>query len=904
MMRNFGDVLYDANDNIPRNTPRSCLKQCGSSPFEADTPLRKVSSSLDHALTWDSSWDEENQTDLPSNFDSDSDDEKMPPQTPNFSRAAEARNLCLSSVQKRVSSIDKKVQKGTPFSKSKPVYRSASPGGLLVELGSPVGGWIDASAVAASAVAAAVSAAAAAKAMSRALIVNSLTQKLKPHMAEHTLANKVVPQILAVATLKIAKAITTRLVEKIAQQVTAKKMVTVVAARMAELASKIASSAAVDATAVATAAIAEIVSAVAAQAEMAVQATADAQAAATAASVAIVAASELVELVREAESVVDALAVDRRTTVDAATPDSAARKVTTIALEAAGSDCETATSASVELSDEPLDHSDDSSKLNAILTQSPSLESTFEDEQDPTQLMLAAFQGYIAAAKTLLAIGNNVDEETSCGSTALLFAVRGGQVEMADFLLARGANVSQINKHGWSPLLEACAKGDVEIAGIMLDHGASAQQVDEEGNGALIVSCRSGRGEVVKLLLDRSLRKYSRRQDRQCPILARTDKKQTLQLDMNATNVMGYTALMLSSQCGHEPVVKLLLLAGANVRQSMEREGYTALHFACGNGHAAVACLLLSHGADSFAASSLVAAPFSSTAASTSTPHSDSRSGGYTCLHLACANGKLDVTRLLLKHDSHSRSVGVDESPCADGTTLVEFPAADGTTALMAASQHGRCDLAHILLLEAPGGSAGVDIVSGSGTGGGSVANVRIIGNVSSSSSSTTPGGQINAQQCDGWSALMFAVEGGYSEFAMLLLMQGANLSLRSYSKGETALMIAAAHGDDTLIKLLLLHGGDVHERGVGGKTSLLLAIESANVSACRVLLENGALDVAPAKKQQHADLEIQQQQMGMGRQSDNHQHHQHQQHRQHQQHKQYPSCPPAQPTGPPGRMA
>jgi serine/threonine-protein phosphatase 6 regulatory ankyrin repeat subunit B len=704
-------------------------------------------------------------------------------------------------------------------------------------------------------------------------------------MVEHALATRVVPQILAVATLKIARAITKRLVEKIAQQVQAQKSAAVATARAAESASVAATSAAVEATTLAVVAAASVATAqevaaaqalavaqalAAAQALAVAQALAAAQASVDAASVAMAAASSADETVSASNWSVEAVVTSVAKTAEEMVSTAAVAEITTkFAVSEATTTvalAEIVTTADTErpVPSQSSDHGAKETKLDSILTQAAPLELSFEQEQNPTQLMLAAFQGYMAAAKMLLASGQQVDEETSCGSTALLFAVRGGQAEMATFLLSRGASVSQINNHGWSPLLEACAKGDVDIAETLLEHGASAQQVDEEGSGALIVSSRNGRVEVVRLLLDRSAGKHSLRKTRQCPILNRSDKKLLIQLDLNATNVMGYTALMLASQCGHEPVVKLLLVTGASVRQMMEREGYTALHFACGNGHAAVAGLLLSHGGDLFAASSSLASPLSSTASSTSRPHSDSRGGGYTALHLACANGKLDTTRLLLKHDSRSRSVGVDESPRCDGTTLIEYPAGDGTTALMAAAQHGRCDLAHLLLLEGKGGGSS-DTISGVGGGGlgGSTANVRVIGNLANASGKAR---HINAQQCDGWTALMFAVEGGYSEFAMLLLLQGANPGCRSYSKGETALMIAASHGDDALIKLLLLHGGDVHERGVGGKTPLLLAIESANVVACRVILEHGALEVTSAQTQQHADLEIQQQQMGMGR--------------------------------------
>lgn len=57
------------------------------------------------------------------------------------------------------------------------------------------------------------------------------------------------------------------------------------------------------------------------------------------------------------------------------------------------------------------------------------------------------------------------------------------------------------------------------------------------------------------------------------------------------------TPLGLASFCGHEPVVRLLIGSGANVR-AIDSWGCVALHYACFKGHEKVARLLLRSGAE------------------------------------------------------------------------------------------------------------------------------------------------------------------------------------------------------------------------------------------------------------------------------------------------------------------
>ena len=67
------------------------------------------------------------------------------------------------------------------------------------------------------------------------------------------------------------------------------------------------------------------------------------------------------------------------------------------------------------------------------------------------------------------------------------------------------------------------------------------------------------------------------------------------EVELDATDSSGQTALMLAAIKGHAPSVSLLLERGARVDS---RQGWTALHYAAAGGHTEVARILILHGAN------------------------------------------------------------------------------------------------------------------------------------------------------------------------------------------------------------------------------------------------------------------------------------------------------------------
>ena len=82
-------------------------------------------------------------------------------------------------------------------------------------------------------------------------------------------------------------------------------------------------------------------------------------------------------------------------------------------------------------------------------------------------------------------------------------------------------------------------------------------------------------------------------------------------------------------------------------------------------------------------------------------------------------------------------------------------------------------------------------------------------------------GADINAKDSGGQTPLMFAVKGSHVETVKYLLENGADIDARSTKRGFTALITAAAVGNESVVRLLLEHGADKNIAERTGDTAL-----------------------------------------------------------------------------------
>ena len=102
-------------------------------------------------------------------------------------------------------------------------------------------------------------------------------------------------------------------------------------------------------------------------------------------------------------------------------------------------------------------------------------------------------------------------------------------------------------------------------------------------------------------------------------------------------------------------------------------------------------------------------------------------------------------------------------------------------------------------------------------------------------------GGDVNAAQGDGMTALHWAASNNDVELAGMLIHAGANLRAATRINGYTPLLIAAKRGHAPVIRTLLERGADPKATSVNGTAPLMLAAAAGSVEAATLLLDAGA---------------------------------------------------------------
>jgi ankyrin repeat protein len=248
------------------------------------------------------------------------------------------------------------------------------------------------------------------------------------------------------------------------------------------------------------------------------------------------------------------------------------------------------------------------------------------------------------AVRSLLQQHVDINAAEADGSTALDWAAHWNDLETAEQLLRSGANVNAANDYGVTPLSLACSNANAAMVRKLLDAGANANAAQWSGETALMTCARTGSVEAVKLLLDRKADVNAKTRRGQTALMWAAAEKHADVIqaliergaDVNAKSHMlegfkpaayitygvgykapgkpdpiqptdlhpdpasskgGFTALMFAAQKGDLDSVRLLLAGGANVNESSPDYG-NALLMAAASGHESLSIFLLDKGAD------------------------------------------------------------------------------------------------------------------------------------------------------------------------------------------------------------------------------------------------------------------------------------------------------------------
>jgi ankyrin repeat protein len=210
------------------------------------------------------------------------------------------------------------------------------------------------------------------------------------------------------------------------------------------------------------------------------------------------------------------------------------------------------------------------------------------------------------------------------GTTALHWAVRQDDLETADLLIHAGANVKAANRFGATPLSLAATNGNAAMIEKLLKAGEDANSVvSESGDTVLMLAARTGKPDAVAMLLNhgadinktnatgQTALMWAAAERNSSAVQVLIEHKADLAAKTHAAPppkpmdtifsapfpVGGMTALLFAARQNDVKSAAILLAAGADVKETAQ-DGTSPILVAILNGHYTLANFLLEHGAD------------------------------------------------------------------------------------------------------------------------------------------------------------------------------------------------------------------------------------------------------------------------------------------------------------------
>lgn len=193
-------------------------------------------------------------------------------------------------------------------------------------------------------------------------------------------------------------------------------------------------------------------------------------------------------------------------------------------------------------------------------------------------LTLALLSRKTELAKALVELGSDVNRASKAMGWNPLVVAAGspaGEDALARLLLEKGADPSSKTRDGLYALTSACTYGNISIATLLLDSGAEASPADAAWL-PIIAAAGSGNLDLVNLLVERGANP-----------------------DQALGPLNGFRSIHQACKSGHAHVLSRLIELEVDVN-AMDNEGNTALHFAVQRSDAPLFNLLLQAGATPF----------------------------------------------------------------------------------------------------------------------------------------------------------------------------------------------------------------------------------------------------------------------------------------------------------------
>ena len=394
------------------------------------------------------------------------------------------------------------------------------------------------------------------------------------------------------------------------------------------------------------------------------------------------------------------------------------------------------------------------------------------------------------------------NQYTSTNACIMYYACLLGLLPTMNFLHEnRGAGIDSVAGNFGTPLQAACFTGDQRVFDRLISWGANVAVRGGPHRYAINAAAYYGRHGMMKALLEC-----------EAEIVPSTSRL------LQATRV--------AVGRGHLEVVALLLQQITVVSPSGSSCGsYSAflskmLLRAAEYGHPAVVKLLLERGTDVLACDDV------------------ERSS----LHLASANGHLEVAKVILQYKPLFNRHKSDSSPSHPLTVNDDFRMSAellakresyGRTPLHEAARYGHAEIVEFLVAH------GADVNAQDEAG-----DTPLHVSASTNDLETTiklliSGADLRNQACDGWTALHISALQGHEQQAKLLLDKGHPINARN-NEGETPLIVAISCNNIEIAELLILHGADPKIPDERGMTPLHWAVYKGRLEHVRRLIAHG----------------------------------------------------------------
>jgi ankyrin repeat protein len=405
-------------------------------------------------------------------------------------------------------------------------------------------------------------------------------------------------------------------------------------------------------------------------------------------------------------------------------------------------------------------------------------------------------------------------------------AIRYNKDQYALELIKSGCNIEvKANGNGWRPLLLATAKNKTDLVETLLIAGADPDVQLKNGMSALHIAAQHNQVDIISLLIDN-------------------------QADFNLKTEQGSTPLYGAASRNKVASTKRLLEAGADVSIPIYN-GWTALSQAAYKGYFQIVELCAKHGAKHSLHTYAATGDLSQVQSLVSSAKDANRGSvlGFTPLHFAARNSRLEVAKYLLKNGaeidkttdngftplhsaSETDSIEMIDFLLSQGADI-EHKGDDGRTPLHVAARKGRLETTRCLLekgaeLDAQSNSGATPFYEAAFYG-----HEKIVRHLLNMDANVEKGYYP-------WTPLSAAADKGHLEIVQMLLSSNMIRIDHEQENGTTALYRAAIRGYADIVRSLLEAGADLN-MGYKNWTPLHAAADNGHVMVAKLLLDHGA---------------------------------------------------------------